>query len=105
VLGGDLGIVNAIDQPHMVGDPDPHSVLRPSTRRPRGPGTKATHEVHPTRLGLPLLPQPRNDLLLRVPLHRVGGQHDAHRHGYRLARIVRRGRHGPTVSSRRAVPF
>lgn len=81
VLGGVLVVVDAVDRPHMVGSPDPHPILRrlhaavlqvPVRRQP--------HEVQPTRLGLPLPPQPRHDLLLRVSEQRVGGQHDAHRH-------------------------
>ncbi len=97
-LGGDLVVVDAVHRPHVLGRPDPHPV-------PRGLHTtvlaalarRQSHEVHPTRLGLPPPPPPRHDLLLRVPEHRVGGQHDPRRH--RPGRVIGGCGHAPTVST------
>ncbi|MDX3130596.1 hypothetical protein PV367_12505 [Streptomyces europaeiscabiei] len=52
---------------------------------------------HPPRLGLPPLPQPGDDFLLRPAEDRVGGQRNAHRH--RLGRVIGGSGHGPTVST------
>ncbi len=94
-LGGDLVVVDAVDRPHVLGRPHPHPVLRglhPAVLEV--PVRRQPHEVHPPRPGLPPPSQPRHDLLLRLPEHRVGRQQDAHRHGCRLGYVVGRGCHG-----------